>query len=73
MTVKHFKVCRARCLLCGDVLEHVNETKQDNHNRVLWCSCGKTMLDPAATLYRIGGVVGQFEDLSEEWPKHQEG
>lgn len=70
MEIPYFKVCRVRCLLCGDVLEHENETTQDNSSRALWCSCGKTMLDPAASFYRICGPARQFEDLSEEW--HEE-
>lgn len=65
--IKYYKVCRVHCRCCGDVLEHENRTKQDNYGRALWCSCGKTMLDPAASFYRIGGIIGQFEDLSEEW------
>ena len=67
MEIKYFKVCRVRCKLCDDVLEHINTSKEDNHNNVLWCSCKKTMLDPSATFYRVIGNPEEYEDLSEPW------
>lgn len=65
--MKYYKVCRVRCKLCDDVLEHVNQTKEDNHHTMLYCSCGNVGLDPSATLYRIVSKSGEFEDLSKEW------
>lgn len=67
MKLKYYKVCRVRCKRCGDVLEHVNQSKEDNYPRVLFCSCGQVGLDPSASLYRIQGEPGSFDDLSEEW------
>lgn len=67
MEWKYYKVCRVRCLRCGDVLEHENESKDDLHNWALWCSCKKVMLDPSALFYRIVGDPAMYEDLSEEW------
>lgn len=67
MKVKYFKVCRVRCKLCGTVLEHTNHTKEDNGNDALWCACGKVMLDPAASFYRVMGNPDEYEDLSEPW------
>lgn len=65
--MKYYKTCRVRCLRCGDVLEHINRAKIDNHFRILWCSCGKVGLDPAAVGYRIVGDPVDYEDFSEEW------
>lgn len=74
MEIKYFKVCRVRCNICDDVLEHVNRSKHDNSARMMWCSCGKIGLDPSACFYRIvgngtpeGSFEDAFEDLSEEW------
>ena len=74
MEIKFFKVCRVRCKNCGDVLEHVNQSKQDNGAGMMWCTCGKIGLDPSACFYRIvgneipeGSFENSFEDLSEEW------
>ena len=67
VNVQYYKVCRVKCLHCGDVLEHINRTKQDNYNRALWCACKKVMLDPSASFYRIGGNPEDYEDLSEIW------
>lgn len=66
--VKYYKVCRVRCRLCGDVLEHVNQSKTER-SRLMLCSCRKVGLDPAAILYRILGNPEDMEDLSEEWPE----
>lgn len=65
--MKHFKICRVRCLCCGDVIEHINHTKDDNSARVMYCSCRQVGLDPSASLYRVVTAEGaNFEDLSEE-------
>lgn len=69
MDLTHYRVCRVRCKRCGDVLEHVNQTKQDNAPRMLVCSCQKVALDPAALMYRIVGHPDDYEDLSEKWPE----
>lgn len=72
MEIKYFKVCRVRCKICGDVLEHVNRSKRDNGAGMMWCTCGKIGLDPSACFYRIvgngiseGSFEASFEDLSE--------
>ena len=65
--MKCYKICRVKCQQCEDVLEHVNRTKTDSHFRILWCSCGKVGLDPAAVGYRILGDPSDYEDISEEW------
>ena len=67
MELKYYKVCRVRCKLCGDILEHTNKTKQDNYCRAILCSCKNTLLDPSASFYRIVGNPEDYEDLSEEW------
>lgn len=67
MEIKYYRVCRVRCKCCGDVLEHINHTKDDNCHSILHCSCGKVSLDPAALMYRILGDPADYEDLSEEW------
>ena len=67
MELKYYRVCRAKCLSCGDVLEHVNRSKQDGSSDALVCTCKKVLLDPAACFYRIVGDPEQYEDLSEEW------
>ena len=68
---KYFKICRVRCLRCGDVLEYENKNKEDNPPFVLQCSCMRVALDPSATLYRIlaipPGTPEDYEDLSEPW------
>lgn len=65
--LKHYKVCRVKCKRCGDVIKHVNRTKEENYHTTLYCSCGNVGLDPSATLYRIVSKSTDFEDLSEEW------
>lgn len=65
--MKYYKICRVKCHCCGDVVEHVNQSKDDNHHITLYCSCGNVGLDPSATLYRIVSKSIDFEDLSEEW------
>lgn len=65
--MKYYRVCRVRCKRCGDVLEHVNKTKDESAVRALYCSCGSVGLDPAAVMYRILGSPFDSEDLSEEW------
>ena len=68
MALKYYKVCRVQCLSCGDVLKKINQSKEDNSSRVLYCSCGKVGLDPSASMYRILSFEGTaFVDLSEEW------
>ena len=61
----YYSVCRVRCTLCGDVLEHTFQTKDAGSIGLMWCSCGKTALDPHPFAYRILGDF--FEDLSEKW------
>lgn len=68
--VKYYRVCRVRCKRCGNVLEHVNSTKDENASRVMYCTCGAVGLDPSATLYRILGNSDDYTDLSEEWRDH---
>ena len=64
--LKYFRVCRIRCLNCGDILEYRNRSKSDPGPRCpTWCRCGKVGLDPSAWAYRILGEP--FEDLSEPW------
>ena len=65
--MKYYRVCRVRCKRCGEMLEHVNQTKDENAPRVMSCSCGAVGLDPSATLYRILGNSADYTDLSEEW------
>lgn len=65
--MKCYKICRVKCNSCGDVLEHINQTKEDNALQMIYCSCGQVALDPSAQLYRIVGNSEDFEDLSEEW------
>ncbi len=65
--MKYYRVCRVRCKRCGDILEYVNKTKDENASRVLYCSCGAVGLDPSAALYRILGTSADYTDLSEEW------
>jgi len=67
METKYYKVCRVKCLRCGDVLETVNQTKQSS-GRLMLCSCKKVGLDPSAFMFRILGNEEDYEDLSEEWP-----
>ncbi len=69
MSLKYYRVCRVRCKKCGDVLEHVNQTKDENVCHTSYCRCGTVGLDPSATLYRILGNPSDYEDLSEEWEK----
>lgn len=70
MDLKYYKVCRVKCLLCGDVLERVNQTKQDN-GHLMMCRCKKVGLDPSASMFRILGSPEHYEDLSEEWPAEE--
>ena len=71
--LKYYKVCRIRCLHCGDVLKHVNQTKEENSAQMMYCSCRRIGLDPSATLYRVVTTFGaKFEDLSEEWKDGEE-
>ena len=67
MDAKYYRVCRVRCKCCGDVLEHVNQTKEMTSHQILTCSCGKVHLDPAVFMYRIIGDPMNYEDLSEVW------
>ena len=68
MELKYFKICRVKCNCCGDVLEYVNQSKQDNGLRIMMiCRCGRVGLDPAALAYRVIGADEDLEDLSEEW------
>ena len=66
MEIKYYKVCRVQCKLCGDVLEHANETKQERSSAIV-CMCNKVTLDPSALFYRVVGDPNHYEDLSEEW------
>lgn len=70
--MKCYRVCRVRCKRCGDVLEHVNKTKDENAARVMYCSCRATGVDPAAVMYRILGSPFDYEDLSEEWDENSQ-
>ena len=63
----YYRVCRVRCKCCGDVLEQVNITKDDNSSGLIRCSCGKVALDPSPIMYRIIGASVDYEDLSEKW------
>ncbi len=65
----HYRVCRVKCNCCGDVLEHVNRTKEPQSHRMMTCSCGKVQLDPHIFTYRIIGFPEDYEDLSEVWPE----
>lgn len=68
MDLKFYKVCRVKCKHCGDVLEYVNQSKEDNGPRLMMvCKCGRIGLDAAALAYRVMGADEDFEDLSEEW------
>ncbi len=67
MELTYYRVCRVKCKRCGDVLERINRTKDDNYSRMLHCSCGKVALDPAAIMYRVLGEPADYEDLSEKW------
>jgi len=67
MERKYYKICRVKCRRCGNILEHRNRTKADNHFHILRCSCGKVGLDSAAIGYRIVGNPSDYEDFSEEW------
>lgn len=71
MNMTYYRVCRVRCKCCGDVLEHINRTKQHDFNDMMTCSCGRVQLDPAPLMYRILGDPADYEDLSEEWPEQQ--
>ena len=71
MSLTYYRVCRVKCKRCGDVLEHINHTKEFNSHRMMYCSCGKVALDPAVTMFRILGEPSDYEDLSEEWPKYE--
>ena len=66
MEFKYYKVCRVRCKRCGDVLEHVNRSKNEL-STLMTCSCGKVALDPSPLFHRILGNDEDYEDLSEEW------
>ena len=68
--MKYYRVCRVKCKRCGDLLEHVNQTKDENASRVIYCSCGAVGLDPSATLYRVLGNRADYTDMSEEWRDH---
>ena len=68
--MKNYRVCRVRCLCCGDVLEHVNHSKEPLSNRMVTCSCGKVQLDPHVCTYRIIGFPSDYEDLSEVWKEN---
>lgn len=70
--MKYYKRCRVKCLRCKDVLEHVNQAKDDRLGYQLNCSCGKVRLDPAAIGYRILGDSDDYEDLSEEWGRESD-
>ncbi len=66
MELTYFRVCRVRCRSCGEVLEYRNQSKSDQGpGRAMTCPCGKTGLDPSASLYRVFG--NDFDDLSEKW------
>ena len=72
MDLKFYKVCRVQCKHCGDVLEYVNQSKEDNGPRLMMvCKCGRIGLDAAALAYRVTafppGTLEDIEDLSEEW------
>lgn len=67
----HYRVCRVKCKCCGDVLEHVNRTKEPQSHRMLTCTCGKVQLDPHVFAYRINGYPEDYEDLSEKWPEKE--
>lgn len=67
--MKIYKTCRVKCLRCGDVLKYVNQGKEDRLGYLLYCSCGRVGLDPAAVCYRILGDPADYEDISEEWIK----
>ena len=68
--IKYYRVCRVWCKQCGEILEHVNQTKDENTLRVMNCSCGAVGLDPSATLYRILDSRANYADLSEEWDEN---
>ena len=67
--IKYYRVCQVKCKCCGDVLKHVNHTKEPQSHRMMTCSCGKVQLDPHICAYRINGFPDDYEDLSEEWPE----
>lgn len=62
-----YRICRVRCKCCGDILEYINKSKNDNFDGMLVCSCGKVSLDPSAVMYRVIGSPSDYEDLSEKW------
>lgn len=67
MVLTYYRVCRVRCNCCGDVLEHVNHSKEIISHPMMTCSCGKVQLDPAVLMYRVVGEPADYEDLSEPW------
>ena len=66
LRMKYYKICRVRCLRCGDVLEYENKSKTDC-GQLMACSCRKVALDPSAAIYRIIGDPEDWEDLSVVW------
>lgn len=66
--LKYYKICRVKCLRCGDVLEYENVSKTDmGPGSLMTCSCRKVALDPSVVLYRILGSQEDWEDQSVEW------
>lgn len=65
----YYRICRVKCKCCGDVLEHINRTKEQKSHQMMTCSCGKVQLDPHIFAYRIIGFTEDYEDLSEKWPE----
>lgn len=65
----HYRVCRLKCNCCGDVLAHINRTKEPQSYRLLTCSCGKVQLVTHIFAYHIIGFPEDYEDLSEKWPE----
>ena len=64
--MEYYKICRVRCLRCGTILEHENQSQLES-GRLQICRCRKVALDPSAVMYRILGDPENYEDLSEVW------
>lgn len=50
---------RARCKLCGDVIE------SEHRHDLVWCSCRAIFVDGGKDYRRRGGDHAALEDLSE--------
>lgn len=65
--LRYYRINRIRCKRCGDILEHVHQTKEIKRHAMMSCSCGAVQLDPHVLAPRVFGVLEDIEDLSEVW------